>query len=223
MSCLTPERRVAQKKGCSRQDGKILPAGWRFFRIDANVPLPHVYFGKQLQLTHKTQVRIRWKWPPRYSGKPQDNIVIKNAVFSERHHNENRKKQENGSEGKEIAMQSRNRIMSGISSSRRVAEAQGEWRSLSPWIEPPAGDGMTVFSRKMRTTVLGCTSCGDTAIRCPASQSIVEYFGFSLLALLCSKNYDYFCAQNYELELRRLHNDPYYGGVRRCTFQCWHR
>ena len=80
LSCLTPERRVAQKKGCSRQDGKILLAEWRFFRIDANVPLPHVYFGKQLQLTHKAQVRIRWKWPPRYSGKPQDNIEIKNAV-----------------------------------------------------------------------------------------------------------------------------------------------
>lgn len=58
-SCLTPERRVAQKKGCSRQDGKILLAEWRFFRIDANVPLPHVYFGKRLQLTHKTQVCIR--------------------------------------------------------------------------------------------------------------------------------------------------------------------
>ena len=69
-----------------------------------------------------------------------------------------------------MAMQSRNRIMSGICSSRRVAEAQGEWRSLSPWIETPAEHGMTVFSRKMRTTVPGCTSCGDTDIRCSASQ-----------------------------------------------------
>lgn len=77
LSCLTPERRVAQKKGCSRQDGKILLAEWRFFRIDANLPLPHVYFGKRLQLTHKTQVCIRWKWPPRYTGKPQDDIEIK--------------------------------------------------------------------------------------------------------------------------------------------------
>ncbi len=32
---------------------------WRFFWIDANVPLPHVYSGKRLQLTHKAQVRIR--------------------------------------------------------------------------------------------------------------------------------------------------------------------
>lgn len=79
-------------------------------------------------------------------------------------------KQDNGSEGKEMAMQSRNRIMTGISSSQRAAEAQGKWRSLSPWIESPAGHGMTVFSRKMRTIVPGCTSFGDTAIRCPASQ-----------------------------------------------------
>ena len=107
-----------------------------------------------------------------------------------------------------MAMQSRNRIMSGISSSRRVAEAQGKRRSLSPWIESLAGHGMNVFSRKMRTTVPGCASYGDTAIRCPASQSIVEYFGFSLLALLCSKNYDYFCVQNYELEIRLHENIP---------------
>ncbi len=31
------------------------------------------------------------------------------------------------------------------------------------------GHGMTVLSRKMRTTVPGCTSYGDTDIRCPAS------------------------------------------------------
>lgn len=94
----------------------------------------------------------------------------KKPYLSERHHNENRGKQENGSEGKEIAMQSRNRIMSAICSSRRAEEAQGKCRSLSPWIEPPAGHGMTVFSRKMGTTVPGCTSFGDTDIRCLASQ-----------------------------------------------------
>ena len=72
-------------KACGTKEGmftarrKKLLAEWRFFRIDANVPFPHVYFGKQLQLTHKAQVRIRWKWPPRYTGKPQDDIEIKNA------------------------------------------------------------------------------------------------------------------------------------------------
>ncbi len=38
----------------------------------------------------------------------------------------------------------------------------------------PAGHGITVFSRKMRTTVPGCTSYGDTTIRCPASHCISD-------------------------------------------------
>ena len=139
LSCLTPERRAAQKKGCSRQDGKILLAEWRFFRIDANNPWPHVHFGKRLQLTHKAQVRIRRKWPPRYSGKPQDDIEIKMPYFSERHHNGISEKQEKRTMKKEWAMQSRNRIMSGICSSRRATEAQGKCGSLSPWIENPCG------------------------------------------------------------------------------------
>lgn len=51
---------------------------------------------------------------------------------------------------------------------------QDNCRSLSPWIEYLRGHGMTVFSRKMRTTVPGCTSSGDAAIRCPASQSVSD-------------------------------------------------
>jgi len=104
LSCLTPERRVAQKEGCSRQDRKMLLTEWRFFWIDANIPLPHVYFGKRLQLTHKTQVCIRWKWPPRYTGKPQDDIEIKkcrtllNGIIMR-----NLGKQENGRKWKDIA------------------------------------------------------------------------------------------------------------------------
>ena len=50
-------------------------------------------------------------------------------------------------------MQSRNRIMSGISSSRRAMEVQDKCRSLSPWIEYLLGHGMTVFSRKNRIKV----------------------------------------------------------------------
>ena len=94
LSCLTPERRVAQKKGCSGLDIKNTSrrrrSGDFLCQSQKNIPLPHVHFGKQLQLPHKAQVRIRWKWPPRYSGKPQDNIEIKMPYFSERHHNDNR-------------------------------------------------------------------------------------------------------------------------------------
>lgn len=123
-------------------------------------------------------------------------------------------------------MQSWNRIMSGICSSRRAVQAQGKWRSLSPWIEYLRGHGMTVLSRKMRTTVPGCTSFGGTAIRCPASQrspaKYISDFRFSHLTLLSIKNYEYFCVQNYKLDLRLLHNDADYGSER-CTFPCWHR
>ena len=43
---------------------------------------------------------------------------------------------------------------------------------------------------------------------------IAVYFRFSHLTLLSIKNYEYFCVQNYELELRLLHNDADYGGAR---------
>lgn len=89
LSCLTPERRVAQKKGCSRQDGKILLAEWRFFRIDANVPLTHVYFGKRLQ-----QRPTRLRYASDENGLPdiqeshRTTLKSKMPYISERHHNE---------------------------------------------------------------------------------------------------------------------------------------
>ena len=43
---------------------------------------------------------------------------------------------------------------------------------------------------------------------------IAVYFRFSHLTLLSIKNYEYFCVQNYELELRLFHNDADYGGAR---------
>ena len=87
LSCLTPERRVVQKKGCSRQDGKILLAEWRFFRIDANVPLPHVYFGKRLQ---QSPTRLRYASDenglPDIQESHRTTLKSKMPDFTERHH-----------------------------------------------------------------------------------------------------------------------------------------
>lgn len=66
-------------------------------------------------------------------------------------------------------MQSRNRIMSGICSSRRATEVRTTAGLYPRGLKTTAGHGMAVFSRKMWITVSGYTSYGDTAIRCPAS------------------------------------------------------
>ena len=47
-----------------------------------------------------------------------------------------------------------------------------------------------------------------------AAKSSEVYFRFSHLTLLSIKNYEYFCVQNYELELRLLNSDPDYGAAR---------
>lgn len=61
-----------------------------------------------------------------------------------------------------------------------------------PWIESPTGHGITVFSRKMRTTVPGCTSYVVTDIRCPASPCIQISFSdivmfHKIMSILCHK------------------------------------
>ena len=68
---------------------KKLLAEWRFFRIDANVPLPHVYFGKQLQ-----QRPTRLRYASDENGLPdiqeshRTTLKSKMPDFTERHHNE---------------------------------------------------------------------------------------------------------------------------------------
>ncbi len=51
-----------------------------------------------------------------------------------------------------------------------------------------------------------------------AAKSSEVYFRFSHLTLLSIKNYAYFCVQNYELDLRLLHNDADYGSARGVLF-----
>ena len=61
---------------------------------------------------------------------------------------------------------------------------------------------------------LPATRTFDVQHRSDAAKSSEVYLRFSHLTLLSIKNYEYFCVQNYELELRLLHNDPDYGAAR---------
>lgn len=82
--------------------------------------------------THKDR-----KWPPRYTGKPQDNIGIKNAVRSGTASPRKLKTIKKPAVKKKRSVQSRNRIMSDTCSSHRAAEAQDKYglypRGLKQW------------------------------------------------------------------------------------------
>lgn len=118
--------------------------------------------------TYETHVRIRWKWPPQYTGKHcnqkcrtfMNGIIMKNQKF------------------KKIVMQEKDPLCNlGQDNVWHFFKPEstggaGYMTVFIPMDWSSAGHGMLCSVVRMRTTVLGCISFGDTAIRCHASQCI---------------------------------------------------